>query len=145
MNENNKRPGIIWQSILVFLIILDGILLFLTIISPNLKVATLENMGVFDLVVSLILLVVFLWKFKHHKNGQANYFIRNWTDILALIPVYFIIYNLMGFTSVTIVVKIIIVIKLVALYLFSRKIGEEFINSLERLVKNLLNIKKKLV
>ena len=56
MKVMNNRPGILWQSILVFLIIMDGILLFLTVISPNLKSVTLENMGTFDLVVSFILL-----------------------------------------------------------------------------------------
>ena len=51
MKVMSNRPGILWQAVLVFLIIMDGILLFLTVLSPNLKPVTLENMGLFDLVV----------------------------------------------------------------------------------------------
>ncbi len=49
MKVMGNRPGILWQSILVFLIIMDGILLLLTVISPNLKATTLQNMAWFDL------------------------------------------------------------------------------------------------
>ena len=57
MKVKSNRPGILWQTLLVFLIIMDGILLFLTVISPNLKITTLHNMGLFDLIVSIILLI----------------------------------------------------------------------------------------
>lgn len=132
MNENNKRPGIIWQSILVFLIILDGILLFITLISPNLKTSTIANMGIFDLTVSLILLSVFLWRINHHKKDYANFFRDNWTDVVAFIPFYFISYFILGIMDIGIILKILIIIKLAALYIFSRKVGEEFIKYQEK-------------
>lgn len=132
MNENNKRPGIIWQSILVFLIILDGILLFLTLISPNLKTTTIQNMALFDLAVSFILLIVFIWRIKHHKQDFNTFLRNNWTDIIAFIPFYFISYYIFGMMDVGIVLKILIIIKLAALYIVSKKVGKEFIKYQEK-------------
>ena len=127
MKVMGNRPGILWQSILVFLIIMDGILLFLTVISPNLKASTLQNMAWFDLGVSIILLFVFIWRIKQHKTSTSNYFRENWSDILALIPFYFIALNFMGMVYPTIILKILIFIKIIAMYYFARKIGAEVI------------------
>ncbi len=132
MKVMNNRPGIIWQSVLVFLIMMDGILLFLTVISPNLKSVTLENMGTFDLVVSFILLFVFLWRVKI-KNSDLKTFIKdNWTDIIVLIPIYFISFHIFGIIYPTIIVKILILIKIFALYLFAGKVGLEVIKYQEK-------------
>ena len=132
MNEINKRPGIIWQSILVFLIVLDGILLFLTLISPNLKSITIANLGIFDLAVSTILLFVFLWRMKQHQNEYPQFIKNNWKDILAFVPIYFVSYYIFGLHDVGIIMKIIVVIKLAALYIFSKKVGKEFIKYQEK-------------
>lgn len=60
-------------------------------------------------------------------------FIRNnWPDIVAFIPIYFISYFILGIAGVGIVIKILIIIKLVALYLFSKKVGHEFIKYQEK-------------
>jgi len=127
MKVTSNRPGILWQVILVFLIVMDGILLSLTVISPNLRVTTLHNMGLFDLIVSIILLVVFIWRIKVSKISNSEYFKENWTDIIALIPVYFITFQFFGMDYPTIIVKILIIIKIIAMYWFARKIGEEVI------------------
>jgi voltage-gated potassium channel len=132
MKVTSNRPGILWQTILVFLIIMDGILLFLTVISPNLRVTTLENMGIFDLIVSLILLIVFIWRIKHREGSQAEYFKNNWTDIIAFIPVYFIAFELTGMAYPHIFVKILIMVKLLAMYWFAGKIGKEVIKYQEK-------------
>lgn len=132
MSEINKRPGIIWQSILVFLIVLDGILLFLSLISPNLKSETIANLAIFDLAVSIILLFVFLWRIRQHKHDHDTFIKNNWKDILAFIPIYFISYYLFGLHDVGILMKVIVVIKLAALYIFSKKVGKEFIKYQEK-------------
>jgi voltage-gated potassium channel len=127
MKVTSNRPGILWQVILVFLIVMDGILLSLTVISPNLRVTTLHNMGLFDLIVSIILLIVFIWRIRVSKISNREYFRENWTDIIALIPIYFITFQFFGIDHPTILVKILIIIKIVAMYWFARKIGEEVI------------------
>ena len=132
MKVISNRPGTLWQSILVFLIVMDGILLFLTVLSPNLKSVTLENMGTFDLVVSFILLFVFLWRIKNSKSNLKTFINDNWSDFIVLIPIYFISFHLFGVLYPTIIVKILILIKIFALYLFVGKVGLEVIKYHER-------------
>ena len=132
MKVMGNRPGIVWQSILVFLIIMDGILLFLTVISPNIKLVTLENMGIFDLIVSITLLFVFLWRIKTNKSGLKIFIKDNWSDFIVLIPIYFISFHFFGISYPTILIKILILIKIVALYLFAGKVGLEVIKYQEK-------------
>ena len=128
----SNRPGILWQAVLVFLIVMDGILLFLTVISPNLRSITLENMGTFDLVVSFILLFVFLWRVKTSKSSLKTFIRDNWSDFIVLIPIYFISFHFFGVLYPTIFLKILILIKIFALYLFAGKVGLEVIKYQER-------------
>ena len=132
MKVLSNRPGVLWQTILVFLIIMDGILLFLTVISPNLKAGTLQNMGLFDLIVSIILLIVFIWRIKATETSPKEYFKANWSDIIVLIPIYFITFQFFGIVYPTPIIKIIIIIKIIALYWFVRKVGEEVIKYQEK-------------
>jgi len=132
MKVLSNRPGVLWQTILVFLIIMDGILLFLTVISPNLKAGTLQNMGLFDLIVSIILLIVFIWRIKATKTSPKEYFKANWSDIIALIPIYFITFQFLGIVYPTPIIKILIIIKIIALYWFVRKVGAEVIKYQEK-------------
>ena len=132
MKVMSNRPGILWQTVLVFLVIMDIILLFLTVISPNLKPGTLQNMGLFDLIVSIILLIVFIWRIKATKMSLMEYFRYNWSDIIALIPIYFIIFQFFGIVYPTPLIKIFIVIKIIALYWFVRKVGVEVIKYQEK-------------
>jgi voltage-gated potassium channel len=128
MKVKHNRPGILWQTILVFLILMDGIILFLSVISSSLRVSTLANIGLFDLIVGVILLIVFIWRIKQlGDQSKADYFKNNWTDIIAIIPLYFVLINLGSLTNPTILIKIIIIIKIVALYMYAKKIGEEVI------------------
>ena len=132
MKVLSNRPGVLWQTILVFLIIMDGILLFLTVISPNLKAGTLQNMGLFDLIVSIILLIVFIWRIKATKTSPKEYLKANWSDIIALIPIYFITFQFLGIVYPTPIIKILIIIKIIALYWFVRKVGAEVIKYQEK-------------
>jgi voltage-gated potassium channel len=128
----NNRPGILWQAVLVFLIVLDGILLFLTIISPNLKSVTIENIGIFDLIVSFILLLVVLWMIRTSSFDLKIFIKGNWSDIIVLIPIYFISFYFFGFFYPTIIIKILLLIKIIALYLFAGKVGLEVIKYQEK-------------
>ena len=130
MNANNK-PSILWQNILIVLMVIDGILLFLIVISMNLRASTLHNMGLIDLFVSLIILLVFIWKIKENKTSKVDFLKNNWTDIIAFIPIYFIASEF-GMIYPHIFIKILIVVKLVAMYLFIKKIGSEAIKYQEK-------------
>jgi voltage-gated potassium channel len=132
MKVNSNRPGILWQTILVFLIIMDGILLTLTVVSPSLKTGTLYNMGLFDLSVSIILFIVFIWRIKITQSNKREYFKNNLSDIFAFIPFYFIAIEYFGMVYPSLLVKILIIIKIIALLFFARKIGVEVIKFQEK-------------
>lgn len=132
MKVMSKRPGILWQSVLVFLIILDGILLFLSVISPNLRMQSILDMGWFDLFVSIILLIIFIWRIKPSHHTKTTFAKEDWVDIMAFIPIYFIVFNILGFTSSTLIIQILVLIKIIALYNFAGKVAKEVIKYQEK-------------
>ncbi len=132
MKVNSSRPGILWQTILVFLIIMDGILLTLTVVSPSLKAITLHNMGLFDLSVSIILFIVFIWRIKITESSKREYFKNNLSDIITFIPFYFISIQFFGMVYPSLFIKILIIIKIIALFFFAKKIGVEVIKFQEK-------------
>lgn len=132
MKVMSKRPGILWQSVLVFLIILDGILLLLTVISPNLRMQSLVDMGLYDLFVSIIIFIVFIWRIKPSHHTQTKFAKEDWVDIIAFVPIYFIVFNILGYTSSTIIIQILVLIKIIALYFFVRKVAKEVIRYQEK-------------
>ncbi|HEX7467749.1 MAG TPA: ion channel [Methanobacterium sp.] len=130
MRVLTQRTGILRQSIILFLILLDSILLFLSVIS-NLRIGTLEALGIFDLLVVLILSVVFIWMM-NRSGSKLEYIKKNWTDFIALIPLYFILFDLIGLDSTSILIRLIILIKIFALYLFVRRVSREAIKFQEQ-------------
>jgi len=85
-----ERQGFLWQSVIVFLILLDGIMLFLALIS-NLKTVSLQFIGIIDLVVSVILLVSFVVVLIRSGDIKHN-LIKNWPLIFSFIPIFFIVF-----------------------------------------------------
>ncbi|MDO9044589.1 MAG: ion transporter [Methanobacteriaceae archaeon] len=79
-----------------------------------------------DLLVSLLLFVEFYLRIKN-LDDKWSYIKRNWTDILVITPLNFIILMLAGEITplVFISIKVIALIKIVALYKFSQEINEE--------------------
>lgn len=132
MKLMSKRPTILWQAVLVFLIILDGILLLLTVISPNLKMQSLLEMGLFDLAVSVILLIMFIWRIKPSENRKHLLTKKDWILLMAFVPIYFIAFDILGLSSSNIFIKILAILKIVALYLFASKMGKEVIKYQEK-------------
>ncbi len=130
MRVLTQRTGILRQSIILFLILLDSILLFLSVIS-NLRIGTLEALGIFDLLVVLVLLAVFI-QLMNRDGNKLSYIKKHWSDLIALFPLYFILFNLMGLDSTSILIRLIILIKIFALYLFVRRVSREAIKFQEQ-------------
>lgn len=124
-----KQPGFLWQAIIVFLIILDSILLSLSIIS-NLRPLSLEYIAVFDLVVSIILFILFIFATIRIKEKVA-YFKSNWILIFSFIPIYLIAF-LTGLIDFLIIIKLLNIIKIFSLYLFAQKFAKQVIKYQEK-------------
>jgi len=124
-----NRLGIGWQAIIIFLIILDAIVLFLSIIA-NLMPVTMEYISIFDLIVSIILLIGFLIVMSHTKEKYI-YIKNSWHLIIVFIPIYYIAMSV-GLPSTLIILKILIIIKILALYLFAQKFAKQVIKYQEQ-------------
>lgn len=130
MKHKNERPGFLWQSIIVFLILLNSIFLFLSIIS-NLRNLTVHYLAIFDCVVSIILLFLLLVAF-YNTNDRKTYIKKNWLLFIACIPFYFIGLETGFLFSYIPLFKILNLIKIYSLYLFAQKFGREVIKYQEQ-------------
>jgi len=124
-----NRLGIGWQAIIIFLIILDAIVLVLSLIA-NLRPITMEYISVFDLIVSIILLIGFLLVMSHTKEKYI-YIKNNLHLIIVFIPIYYVTAST-GLPSTLIILKILIIIKILALYLFAQKFAKQVIKYQEQ-------------
>lgn len=127
--QAGKRPGILWQAIIVFLILLNSIFLVLTVIS-NLRPLSLDNIALFDLIVSIILLIVYITGFLRIKKKSA--FLKNsWYLMFCFVPIIiFIFYT--NLTDSFVFLKIFCIIKTISLYLFAQKFAREVIKYQEK-------------
>lgn len=130
MKFKSERPGFLWQAIIVFIIVLDSIALFLSVIS-NLRHITLDYVAVFDLIVSIILFILLLVAFYKSKD-RKNYIKKNWFLFIAVIPFYFIAIETGLLDSYILIFKILNLIKIYSLYLFAQKFAREVIKYQEQ-------------
>lgn len=129
MKIATNRLGIGWQAIIIFLIILDAIVLALSLIA-NLRPITMEYISVFDLIVSIILLIGFLLVMSRTKE-KSIYIKNNWYLIIVFIPLYYIA-STAGLPSTLIILKILVIIKILGLYLFAQKFAKQVIKYQEQ-------------
>lgn len=86
-----------------------------------------------DLFVGIILLLEFILRIID-QNDQGAYIKHNWIDLVAIIPINYILLLLIGEISpvIFIIVKVVALIKIYALYKFSRKISDEVLEFAEK-------------
>jgi voltage-gated potassium channel len=130
MKFKSERPGFLWQAIIVFIVVLDSIALFLSVIS-NLRHITLDYVAVFDLIVSTILFILLMVAFYKSKD-RKNYIKKNWFLFIAVIPFYFIAIETGLLDSYILIFKILNLIKIYSLYLFAQKFAREVIKYQEQ-------------
>ncbi len=124
-----RRPGFYWQAIILFLIILDSIILFLSIIS-SLKLLSLEYIAVIDLIVSIVLLILFISAIVTHED-KLNYIKQNLHLVFSFIPFYFIgIFT--GFIDYIFLIRLLNILKIISLYLFADKFTKEVLKYQEK-------------
>ena len=130
MKFKSERPGFLWQAVIVFLITLDSIALFISVIS-NLRVVTIHYLAIFDLIVSFVLF--FLLIFALHKSEDRKIYLKkNWILFIAVIPFYFIGIETGLFYSYILIFKILNLIKIYSFYRFAQKFAREVIKYQEQ-------------
>lgn len=124
-----SRPGFLWQAIILFLILLDSIILFLSIIS-NLMLNSLHYIALIDLIVSIILFILFIWALIE-RDKKIIYIKSNWHLIVSFIPFYliFILNGLLGYVWL---IKLLNILKIIGLYFFAQKFSREVLKYQEK-------------
>jgi len=84
-----------------------------------------------DLLFALFLLLEFILRLKNEKD-KLRYLKHNWSDIIAITPINFILFALIGLTGPLLIFKVISIIRIIALYKFSRKISDEVLEFAEK-------------
>ena len=92
----------------------------------------MQNVGLFDLFVVLFLFVEFVFRLKGQEN-KRRYIERYWTDIIAIIPLYFIAFNLFGVTgTLELVIRVFTFVKILSLVRYFGKIQKEVLAFFEK-------------
>jgi voltage-gated potassium channel len=129
MKVADNRPGFLGQSIIIFLLIFDATLLFLSVFF-TLKPSTLNIIVLFDLIISIILFAIYLWAI-YKADDKKTSIKNNWALIFSLIPIYFLAINL-GLTEQVFILKFLNIVKIISLYLFAQKFSRDVMRYQEK-------------
>ena len=86
MKVADNRPGFLGQSIIIFLLIFDATLLFLSVFF-TLKPSTLNIIVLFDVIISIILFAIYLWALYKADDKKTSIKIK-WALIFSFISIY---------------------------------------------------------
>ncbi|MGZ8932527.1 MAG: ion transporter, partial [Halobacteriota archaeon] len=134
LNEVFRLSGRIrylYEVLCFILIVFDAFFLFLTVIF-NLRSGSVEAIATFDAVVVLFLWVEYLFRVNEQDN-KWSYVAYQWTDILAIIPFDYLALVSFGIAlPLTLVFKLLRLVRIVALLRFSRRIEKEVLAFAEK-------------
>ena len=134
LNEVFRLSGRIrylYEVLCFILIIFDAFFLFITVIF-NLRSGSLESIATFDAVVTLFLWVEYLFRVNEQDN-KRRYIAYQWTDVLAIIPFDYLALVSFGVAlPLTLVFKLLRLVRIFALLRFSRRIEKEVLAFAEK-------------
>lgn len=116
-----RHYQVIFEALLTVLIIVDLLLMGLMIagFTVGIKSGTVYNIGNYDLVIALLILIDFIvFRIRKDKlNGNNWLFIRNnWAYIVSIIPLSFICFNIFHLFSFVDIIALIVILRFYALY-----------------------------
>jgi hypothetical protein len=126
-----SRIRYLYDVLCFILIIFDAFFLFLAVAFP-LKLGAVQEIATFDAVVCLFLLVEYLLRVNEQDN-KWSYIAYQWTDILAIIPFDYLALVSFGIAlPLTLVFKLLRLVRIFALLRFSRRIEKEVLAFAEK-------------
>ncbi len=127
----SSRIRYLYEVLCFILIVFDAFFLFLTVIF-NLRPGSLEGIATFDAVVVLFLWVEYLFRVNEQDN-KRSYVAYQWSDILAIIPFDYLALVSFGVAlPLTLIFKLLRLVRIVALLRFSRRIEKEVLAFAEK-------------
>jgi voltage-gated potassium channel len=127
----SSRIRYLYEVLCFILIVFDAFFLFITVIF-NLRLGSLQTIATFDAVVVLFLWVEYLFRVNEQDN-KWSYVAYQWTDILAIIPFDYLALVSFGVAlPLTLIFKLLRLVRIVALLRFSRRIEKEVLAFAEK-------------
>jgi voltage-gated potassium channel len=130
MNSNiNPKLELVLELVFIVFIFLDS---FLLLISVFLPIRPSGFMGIIylDLVTSMLLFLGYILKIR--SENKLKFVERNWNGLISVTPFYFIGIILLGVNESSIILKVLVLIKIVALILSARQVGKAVDEFVER-------------
>lgn len=118
----NRRLQLLLEILFISVIIIDGFLLLTSSLIPF-RAANSQIIAYFDLFTSIILFVGYLIQIRKSRDYKL-YLKRNWNLFIVIIPFYFVSIDLMGLSSNLMIIKVLNLIKVLALVFAIRQVGK---------------------
>ncbi len=125
-----KRLRLLYETLCFVLIIFDAFFLFIAIVFP-IRQGSVDSIALFDAVAVLFLWVEFLARVSDESNRLA-FVRRNWFDVVAIIPFDYFAFVAFGAVPLGLAYKLLRLVRIVTLLLFSRRIEREVLAFAER-------------
>jgi len=125
-----RHYKVIFEAFLTALIIVDLLLMGFMIAGfiVGLKSVTVYNIGNYDLIIALLILIDFLgFRIRTNKlNNNIWQIIRNnWAYLVSIIPIIFICFNIFHLFAFAYIIGLIVLLRFYALYKVLRITGKE--------------------
>ena len=125
-----RHYQVIFEALLTVLIIVDLLLMGLMVagLTVGIKSGTVYNIGNYDLIISLLILIDFIvFRIRMGKlDENIGLFIRNnWAYIVSIIPLSFICFNIFHLFSFVDIIVLIVILRFYALYKVLLMTGKE--------------------
>ncbi len=116
-----RHYQVIFEGLLTVLILVDLLLMGLMIagFTVGIKSVTVYNIGNYDLIIALLILVdLIVFRIQTDKsNGNNGLFIKNnWNYIVSILPLSFICFNIFHLFSFVDIIALIVILRFYALY-----------------------------
>ncbi|NYB51231.1 MAG: ion transporter [Methanobacteriaceae archaeon] len=130
MNDDiGRKIELLMEIIFIIFIFLDSFLLFISVLLP-LRPSGFMGIIYMDLLTSMLLFLGYAIKMR--RQNKKIFVRRNWNGIISVTPFYFIGIILLGMSESSIILKVLVLIKTLALLMSARQVGRSVDEFVER-------------
>lgn len=128
-SDIGRKTELLLEIIFIVFIFLDSFLLFISVFLP-LRPSGFMGIIYVDLLTSMLLF--FGYVIKMRSENKKIFIRRNWNGIISVTPFYFIGIIILGMNESSIILKVLVLIKIIALLMSARQVGKAVDDFVER-------------
>ena len=125
----DRHYQVIFESLLTIIIIVDILFQALMVagLIVGIKSTTVYNIGNYDLIIAVLILIDFLaFRIKTDKlNNNWQFIQKNWAYIVTIIPITFICFNVFHLVGYNYIIGLLVILRIYPLYKVLRITGKE--------------------